>query len=274
MVKQKYENPHTRIFNLNVNLSLKIAPEFLTFVLLQIETMRFLIFLIISIALFLGCDSKEQNHKKHTDASKKEIIIKEVFQKEPVKEDLKPIETDTLNNKNKIEFLTAYGKQNPETIVLFKTRLGNIKIKLYRDTPLHRASFIFLTKTGYFSTTCFHRVVPGFIVQGGNSDFPITREKRMKYNYRIPAEMKPYHRHNYGSLAAARQWENNPNKASSPFEFYMIQDKNGSHHLDGEHTIFGEIIEGLNVMEKIAKLETDKKEWPVKDVFIKASVMK
>lgn len=86
--------------------------------------------------------------------------------------------------------------------------------------------------------------------------------------------MKPHHKHNYGALAAARQWENNPDKVSSPFEFYMIQDKRGSHHLDGEHTIFGEIIEGLNVMEKIAKLETDNKEWPVKEVFIEASVIK
>ena len=111
-------------------------------------------------------------------------------------------------------------------------------------------------------------------MQGGNSDFPITRKLRMKYNYRIPAEMKPNRTHKYGALAAARQWENNPNKISSPFEFYMIQDKRGSHHLDGEHTIFGEITEGFDTMEKIAKLETDKKEWPLKEVFIKASVIR
>lgn len=236
--------------------------------------MRYLLFLFLSIVLFSGCNSNQPKEKKAPEIPKQEIVEKEVVKEEVKKEEPKPVETDTLNNSNKIEFLTAYGKLNPETIVLFKTRLGNIKIKLYKDTPLHRASFIFLTKTGYFSTTCFHRVVPGFIVQGGNSDFPITRKKRMKYNYRIPAEMKPYHKHNYGSLAAARQWENNPDKVSSPFEFYMIQDKRGSHHLDGEHTIFGEIIEGLNVMEKIAKLETDNKEWPVKDVFIDASVIR
>jgi len=191
-----------------------------------------------------------------------------------VKETPKEKELDTINSKNVVPFLKVYGKQNPETIVLFETRLGDIKIRLYKDTPLHRASFIFLTKTGYFSTTSFHRVVPDFIVQGGNSDHPITRKKRIKYNYRIPAEIKSNRKHNYGSLAAARQWENNPKKVSSPFEFYMIQDKRGSHHLDGEHTIFGEIIEGLSTMEKIAKLETDKKEWPVKDVFIKATVVK
>ena len=96
----------------------------------------------------------------------------------------------------------------------------------------------------------------------------------MKYNYRIPAEIKTHRKHKYGALAAARQWDNNPNKTSSPFEFYMIQDKRGSHHLDGEHTIFWEIIDGFKTMENIAKLDTDKKEWPLEEVFIKAEVIK
>jgi peptidylprolyl isomerase len=234
--------------------------------------MRRLLILLFLLTFLASCDSKTPAKKEVATPEKKEVK-KSVEKKEVKKEEPKEIETDTINKDNKVEFLTTYGKLNPETVVLFETRLGNIKIKLYKDTPLHRASFIFLTKTGYFSTTCFHRVVPGFIVQGGNSDLPITRKKRIKYNYRIPSEMKSYHKHNYGSLAAARQWENNPEKVSSPFEFYMIQDKRGSHHLDGEHTIFGEIIEGLSVMEAIAKLECDNKEWPVKDVFIKASVV-
>ncbi|MFY0629554.1 MAG: peptidylprolyl isomerase [Flavobacteriaceae bacterium] len=231
--------------------------------------MRNFIMLFLLVLSFNQC-KKEESKKEPLKTS----IEKPKAKKEVVKEAPKEKETDTINKKNVVPFLKAYGKLNPETIVLFETRLGNIKIKLYKDTPLHRASFIFLTKTGYFSTTCFHRIVPGFIVQGGNSDFPITRKKRIKYNYRIPSEMKPHHKHNYGSLAAARQWENNPKKISSPFEFYMIQDKRGSHHLDGEHTIFGEIIEGLSTMEKIAKLKTDNKEWPLKEVFIKASVVR
>jgi len=235
--------------------------------------MRRFSILILLLFLITQCDSKAPE-KTQEAIPKQKVTVKPEAKKQAIKKVPKTVETDTINNINKVEFLTAYGKLNPETIVLFETRFGNIKIKLYKDTPLHRASFIFLTKTGYFSTTCFHRIVPGFIVQGGNSDYPITRKKRIKYNYRIPAEIKPYHKHNYGSLAAARQWDDNPEKLSSPFEFYMIQNKRGSHHLDGEHTIFGEIIEGLSVMEQIAKLETDNKEWPVKDVFIKASVVK
>ncbi len=194
---------------------------------------------------------------------------KKILQVKKDKED-----TDTINTKNAAAFLTAYGRQHPETVVLFETRFGNIKIRLYRDTPLHRANFIFLTKKGYFSTTCFHRVVPNFIIQGGNSDHPLTRKLRTKYNYVIPPEIKKHRKHKYGALAAAREWDNNPKKLSSPYEFYMIQDKRGSHHLDGEHTIFGEIIEGIATMEKIATLETDSKEWPIRDVYIKATVLR
>lgn len=224
--------------------------------------------LFLSLILFWSC--KKELPKKIEKPVKK---VKKTIPKKKEKKIVK-IDKDTINDKNTVAFLTAYGKENPETLVLIKTRLGNITIKLYKDTPLHRASFIFLTKTGYFSTTAFHRIVPNFIVQGGNSDHPKTRQLRMKYKgYRIPAEILPYRTHKYGALAAARQWENNPNKISSPFEFYIIQRKAGSHHLDGEHTIFGEVIEGFSTIEKIAKLKTDKKEWPLKDVKITASVI-
>lgn len=226
-----------------------------------------IVFLCFSTYLLSACDLKESSQIKRTRIVEKKVskkVIKKIVKKE----------TDTINKTNAVTFLKAYGKLNKESIILFKTRLGDIKIKLYKETPLHRASFVFLTKTGYFNTTSFHRIVPNFIVQGGNSDHTMTRKLRIRYNYRIPAEIKPYRKHKYGALAAARQWENNPKKLSSPFEFYMIQDKRGSHHLDGEHTIFGEIIEGFTTMEKIAKLETDKKEWPLEEVFISAEVIK
>ena len=226
-----------------------------------------IICLCFIVNLFSACGLKENSQIKTIKIVEKKVsekVVKKIVKKE----------TDTINKTNAVSFLKAYGKLNKESVILFKTRLGDIKIKLYKETPLHRSSFLFLTKTGYFNTTSFHRIVPDFIVQGGNSDHPITRKLRMKYNYRIPAEIKLYRKHKYGALAAARQWENNPKKLSSPFEFYMIQDKRGSHHLDGEHTIFGEIIEGFNTMEKIAKLKTDKKEWPLEEVFISAEVIK
>ncbi|MDT7833186.1 peptidylprolyl isomerase [Flavobacteriaceae bacterium S356] len=228
---------------------------------------------LLCLASLYSCKQKEVQPKEKVVLKKVSIKkIEKPLKKEVVKKVTR--DTDTINKNNVVAFLTAYGKQHPETVVLFETRFGNIKIRLYRDTPLHRANFIFLTKKGYFSTTCFHRVVPNFIIQGGNSDHPLTRKLRTKYNYVIPPEIKSHRKHKYGALAAAREWDNNPKKLSSPYEFYMIQDKRGSHHLDGEHTIFGEIIEGISTMEKIAALETDSKEWPIRDVYIKARVLR
>ena len=235
--------------------------------------MRILIISVIGLFLFLACQKKSTEKvpstEKKTEQPKVEVT--------PIKK-VKPLTTainDTINRRNTIEFLTIYGRENPETIVKFETRLGNITIRLYRDTPLHRASFIFLTKTGYFSTTAVHRIVQDFVVQGGNSENHKTRKFRKKYEtYTLPSEFRAHRKHKYGAIAAARDWEDNPQKVSTPFEFYFIQDKNGGYHLDGEHTVFGEIIEGFDTLEKIALVEVGNDEWPVIDVFFKVTVIR
>lgn len=235
--------------------------------------MRIIIFLFLSSLFFLACQKKktlEAPAPKVTPEAT-EIVPKPVAKKQSLTDAI----NDTINRRNTIAFLTLYGKQNPETIVLIETRLGDIKIKLYKDTPLHRSSFIFLTKTGYFSTTCVHRIVQDFVVQGGNSENPKTRKFRRKYEtYTIPPEFRAHRKHKYGAIAAARDWEDNPKKVSTPFEFYFVQDKNGGHHIDGEHTVFGEIIEGFDTLEKIALVKVGNDEWPVKDVFFDMTVIR
>ena len=223
-------------------------------------------FLILTIVLSIfSC--KEKTIK--TKAPKK--ITKKVEKKVVPKK----INKDSLNDKNAIAFFTEYGKQNPETKIHFKTRHGDILIRLYKDTPLHRANFIFLTKKGYLSTTCFHRVVPGFIAQGGNSENRKTSNFRNKYkHYLLPPEFRKNRKHKRGALAIARVWDDeiNPKKFSSPFEFYFIQSK-GEHHLNFEHTVFGEVIGGMHVIDKIVKEKTDKDEWPFTDVHITAEIV-
>lgn len=187
---------------------------------------------------------------------------------------VEPKAWDSITHKNAVDFLIEYGKKHKENKVRFKTRLGNMTVKLYEDTPLHRASFLFLTNAGYFNTTCFHRVVPDFIVQGGNSESYKTMEIKNKYeNYTIPPEFRKHHKHKFGALAAARDWENNISKKSNPFEFYFIQNKNGAHHINGEHTVFGEVISGFNVLNKIAKVKTGRDEWPLEDVYMEIEVV-
>jgi peptidylprolyl isomerase len=181
---------------------------------------------------------------------------------------------DSLNKHNVSPFFKAFAKQNKETKVIIKTDYGNIKIRLYNDTPIHRANFIFLTKIKYFNTTVFYRVAKNFVIQGGNSDNFQTVKDRYKYgNYKLPTEFRKNRKHKYGALAAARDWKNNPEKLSSPFEFYIVQKRSGAHHLNNEHTVFGEVISGFSTMDKIAKLKVGEDEWPEEDVNMKVEIL-
>lgn len=227
---------------------------------------------LLALLFFLIIISCNNNSKSKNKFTPKKESIKKIPKLHKKTEQKK---ADSINNKNAVNFLIAYGKQHKEDKVLIKTRLGNFVILLYNDVPLHKANFLFLTQVGYFNTTCFHRVVPGFIVQGGNSENPQALRIRNKYkNYTIPPEFRSNRKHKYGAVAAAREWENNPGKVSNPFEFYIIQGKEGAHHLDGEHTVFGEVISGMPVVNKIANLKAGRDQWPLQDVFIKAEIVK
>lgn len=178
------------------------------------------------------------------------------------------------NTKTAVAFFEEYGKKNPETKGYIETKFGNIYFELFEDTPLHRASFIYLVKEGYFDLTCFHRVVPDFIVQGGNGDTEaVANFKNKRKNYRIPPEFKSNHPHGRGTLAAAREWEYNPKKLTTPFEFYIILGVDDYGHLDGEHTVFGKITKGMDVVDTISMLPTSRDEWPMEDVNIKIKLL-
>ncbi len=230
---------------------------------------KYFLLLLMIFILLAGCEQTKKKPVKNATVSSTQATTTSG------RKNKKIVKPEGINDKNAVEFLTAYGIKNPETVVLIKTRLGNIKIRLYKDTPIHRANFIFLTKEGYFDTTCFYRVVPGFIIQGGNSENISTMRYRNRYhNYFIPAEFVKKRKHKYGAVAMARDWENNPTKRSTAFEFYIVQDKNGAHHLDGEHTVFGEVIGGFDTVDKIAKLKTGGDEWPLDDVFMTIKVIR
>lgn len=226
------------------------------------------LFLLIFLFLFFNCKKEASSDAKSTvDEPATNNSVKEI---EPVEE--RPI--DSINSKNVVQFLTLYGNENKQNKVLIKTRLGNIKIQLYNDTPLHRASFIFLTKMGYFDTTCFYRVVPDFVIQGGESERLDTQRYKARYErYKISPEFRENRKHKYGAVALARDWKDNPGKKSTAFEFYIVQNRKGAHHLDEEHTVFGEVISGFETIDKIVNLEAGNDEWPLNDVFMKIKVI-
>ena len=192
-----------------------------------------------------------------------------------------PIDSVTIPKKlikitpdNVVSFLTAYGESNPQTKVKFTTPYGRIVIQLFKDTPLHRANFIYLVNQGYFNSTYFHRVVSNFNIQAGSSDNAITQKDRytLGHTYRIPNEIK--HKHFYGSLSGAKYYRDNDDHKTEPFEFFIfLGPKSSTTHLDGNYTVFGKVIKGMDVVTKISKLPKDAKEWPLKNVTIQATLL-
>lgn len=187
---------------------------------------------------------------------------------------------DTINypeitNENVVPFLTEYGKKNTETKVLITTRFGDIEIELYKDTPLHRANFIYLVKQDYFDDTFFHRVVPNFIIQAGSSDLRSTAKKRTKIggDYLLPAEIIPGRIHEYGSVSGAKEYRKNPDNRTAPFEFFIfLGPKSSTTHLNGKYTVFGRVTKGMEVVEEISKVKADEGDWPLQNIYIGAEV--
>ena len=153
------------------------------------------------------------------------------------------------------------------------TSMGVIKIKLYEGTPKHRENFAKLALEKYYDGMLFHRVINGFMIQGGD---PLTKDAANKArfgtggpDYTVPAEFVPEYRHKKGAIAAARRGDAvNPYKESSGSQFYLVQDERNCAALDGDYTVFGETIEGLDVIDKIASVQTDGRDCPVQDVKI------
>ena len=163
-----------------------------------------------------------------------------------------------------------------EPVFNIETNLGTIKIRLYSKTPKHRDNFEKLALTGFYDSLLFHRVINGFMIQGGD---PYTRDTSAaavaKYGqggpgYTIPAEFVPEYTHKKGAIAAARRGDiANPKKESSGSQFYIVQDEKTCAQLNGEYTVFGETISGFEVIDRIASVATNARDLPLKEVRIK-----
>lgn len=213
-----------------------------------------------------------------------------------------------LSDDNVTERLTKFGEENPETKIKINTKYGSIKLKLYKDTPLHRANFIMLIKKGYFDSTLFYRVIENFMIQGGNSESDDIGERMRNIGfYKVPEEMKSHHIHKRGAIAMAVQDQSDRpieyrHRNSSAYNFYIIQkgplsdkymnkiekrykitipEKNrkiyrkygGNPHLDNKYTVFGEVYSGMNTIDKISNVMVDAYDRPKKDIFLTVEII-
>ena len=197
---------------------------------------------------------------------------------------------------------------NSHTLVKISTEYGDMTVKLYNETPLHRDNFIKLVEQGFYNDLLFHRVINGFMIQGGDPQSKNAPKGKQlgsgDVGYTIPAEfVYPKYYHKKGALAAARMGDNvNPQKASSGSQFYITQGKSysaaelqnmemrmgkklnqtqrdaytsvgGVPFLDFEYTVFGEVSEGLDVIDKIAKAQKDRFGRPLEDIKMNVTII-
>lgn len=224
-----------------------------------------------------------------------------------------PVQTVSAQTKDvKPEAQTSKKKKKTTdnmTKVLLKTSMGDIVIALYDETPKHKENFIKLVNDKFYDGVLFHRIIQGFMIQTGDPDSKNAKPGQSLGNggpgYTIPAEFVPTLYHKRGAVAAARMGDNvNPTKASSGSQFYIVDGQTfttdmmnniirrtgktysidqidtyakigGAPHLDGDYTVFGEVVEGMDVVDKIAAQSKDFRDRPKEDVkIISAEIIK
>ena len=172
----------------------------------------------------------------------------------------------------------AQKPKGKDQLVAIQTPQGELKLVLFDDTPRHKENFLKLAKEGFYDGTTFHRVIEGFMIQGGD---PNTKDSEPGNDgignpgYTVPAEINPNHKHVRGAVAAARQGDlANPQRASSGSQFYIVENHDGTPMLDEVYTVFGQVVDGLDVIDEIAALPKDGRDRPLSDVQMKVTVEK
>ncbi len=163
--------------------------------------------------------------------------------------------------------LTQCGSKTYE-IGEIKTPKGTILVWLYDETPKHKNSFLQLAKAGYWDSLTFNRVIPNFVAQGGCPDTP---EGFTDPEYLLQPEFNDTLVHEYGALGAGR--DGNPDKLSARCQFYIVQNKEGEHRLDGDYTVFGKVIKGMDIVDAIVAVERDSINTPLTPITLDVNII-
>lgn len=160
-------------------------------------------------------------------------------------------------------------KEKKYAIGQIKTNMGEILFWLYDETPSHKASFIKLANQNYWDTLTFNRVINNFVAQGGCPDTP---EGFAGSPYLLKPEFSKNIRHIYGAVGAGR--DNNPDMLSAGCQFYIVQNKKGLARLDDKYTVFGQVFKGMDIVDAIVAVPTDKTDTPLKPITLDVNVIK
>ena len=164
----------------------------------------------------------------------------------------------------------AFACSKPKTFQVGQILIpqGEILVWLYDDTPQHKKAFLELAASGYFDDYTFNRVIDEFVAQGGCPDTP----EGFAYSvHLLEPEFEAGHKHVYGAFGAGR--DNNPDKLSAACQFYIVQNKNGLPRLDGNYMIYGQVIQGMDLIDQIVKVETDSINQPLQAIPLDVNIV-
>lgn len=260
---------------------------------------------VILVFAFGGCTPTPQEVPTSGDTPKEEPAIPPLGgnPEQPANETPAVTVYPRLTTANCEAFLHDYFAKHAARRVQIATSYGTIEVELFEDTPVHTANFLYLIERQYFTQTQIVRIVPDFVVQGGNSEEREEQERRFLIgDYTLPSEFQAAHCHFTGALAMSRTYTDNADKRSSAYDFYIVAGgkvngatlhtsatrigraytetqrsrylaEGGTPHLDHEHTVFGRVVKGMDVVATLSRLDRDASDWPVEHLEIKMTVL-
>jgi cyclophilin family peptidyl-prolyl cis-trans isomerase len=234
---------------------------------MKITAMRLAVLSVFSLSMFAFVCGDGKNEQ--TDVKKQDNTMQEQTQTDNQTTQNNTQNTDTMQTTSDTTKTDDKKDSKESNTVIIKTSMGDIEIELFeKDAPLHVENFKKHVRSGFYEKTTFHRVIPGFMIQGGDpnsKDSDRSNDGQGGPGYTVPAEIKA--KHEKGSLAGARMGDQvNPKRESSGSQFYIVTGE--ASHLDGQYTVYGKVVKGLEVALKIENVKRDAMDNPEQKVVI------